>query len=81
MGVAGEEAKEGQMCWHFIQGTNNHSKNWIRDNWCQTEREKEKKKWPQNVNTGKEESGGETVGLKDSNRSFHTSSFIMPATF
>lgn len=43
MGEAGEEAKEGQMCWHFIQGTNNHSKTWIRDNWCQTEREKEKK--------------------------------------
>lgn len=64
MGVAGEEAKEGQMCWHFIQGTNNHSKNWIRDNWCQTEREKEKKNNPRTLTQGKKRVEGKLLVLK-----------------
>lgn len=37
------EKREGgrKVLWHFIQGSNHQSeKNWIRDNWCQTEKEK-----------------------------------------
>lgn len=67
------EAKEDPMLQHFRQG-NNYSKKTESES---PGAELKRKKIPQNINTEKEEHGGETTGLNDLDSPFQISSFIV----